>query len=337
MNIQEYFPPKKLEEGKTRCLLLFSGGLDSILAGKVLEEQGIDILPVNFKSCFFTSKKAIEIAKQLHWTLIIIDITEEALKLVENPKYGYGKNMNPCIDCHALMIKITGGLMQNYNSHFIATGEVVNERPKSQNPKSLKIVERESGYEGYILRPLSAKLLSPTIPEEKGLVKRDKLLKLSGRSRKPQIALAEKYGLENYPSPAGGCLLTDPEFSKRLKNLLKWKGKLKLEDVELIKRGRNIFVNGNLIVIGRNEAENKILIENAKEKDIIMTTVEKAGPVTIIRFLDAPPQNNVIEKAALLTIRYSQGKKLPSMTVKIKFKNKIELKKYNFNEWKKYF
>jgi len=336
MKIKEYFPPKKIEKEKVRCLLLFSGGLDSTLAGKVLEEQGIDILPVNFKSCFFTSKKAIEIAEQLHWPLIIIDITEEALKLVENPKYGYGKNMNPCIDCHALMIKIAGELMESYNSQFIATGEVVNERPKSQNPKSLKIVEKESGYEGYVLRPLSAKLLPPTIPEKKGLVKRDKLLKLSGRSRKPQIALAEKYGLENYPSPAGGCLLTDPEFSKRLKKLLEWKGKLELEDVELIKRGRNIFMNGNLIVIGRNEMENKILKENAKEHDIIITTVEKAGPVTIVRPLNKFFQDNVIEKASLLTIRYSQGKILPSMTVKIKLKNKIEFKQYNFKEWEKY-
>jgi len=336
MKIKEYFPPKKIEKEKVRCLLLFSGGLDSTLAGKVLEEQGIDILPVNFKSCFFTSKKAIEIAEQLHWPLIIIDITEEALKLVENPKYGYGKNMNPCIDCHALMIKIAGELMESYNSQFIATGEVVNERPKSQNPKSLKIVEKESGYEGYVLRPLSAKLLPPTIPEKKGLVKRDKLLKLSGRSRKPQIALAEKYGLENYPSPAGGCLLTDPEFSKRLKKLLEWKGKLELEDVELIKRGRNIFMNGNLIVIGRNEMENKILKENAKEHDIIITTVEKAGPVTIVRPLNKFFQDNVIEKASLLTIRYSQGKILPFMTVKIKLKNKIEFKQYNFKEWEKY-
>lgn len=138
MKINEYFPPRKIEKQKTRCLLLFSGGLDSTLAGKVLEEQEIDILPINFKSCFFDSKNAIKIAKQLNWPLIIVDITEEELRLVENPKYGYGKNMNPCIDCHAQMIRFAGKLMEKYNARFIATGEVLNERPKSQNPKSLK-------------------------------------------------------------------------------------------------------------------------------------------------------------------------------------------------------
>ncbi|MCP2604727.1 tRNA 4-thiouridine(8) synthase ThiI [Candidatus Aminicenantes bacterium AH-873-B07] len=337
MKIKEYFPPMKIGKKRIRCLLLFSGGLDSTLAGKILEEQGIDILPVNFKSSFFSSAKAIETAQQLNWPLIIIDITEEELKLVENPKHGYGKNMNPCIDCHAQMIKFTGQLMQKYNAKFIATGEIVNERPMSQNPKSLKIVEKESGFEGYILRPLSAKLLPMTIPEKEGLVKREMLLGLSGRSRKPQMVLAEKYGLKKYSTPAGGCLLTDPGFSLRLKKLLTWKGKLELEDVELIKRGRSIFTGENLIVIGRNKLENKILMENVKENDVIITTVGKFGPVTIIRSLNKIPNNDIIEKASLLTIRYSRGRKLPSQTVKIKIKNKYEFKTYKFSDWEKYF
>lgn len=188
-----------------------------------------------------------------------------------------------------------------------------------------------------MLRPLSAKLLPLTVPEKEGLVKREKLLNISGRSRKPQLALAEKYGLENYPSPAGGCLLTDPGFSKRLRKLLEWKGRLELNDVELIKKGRILFENKTLIVIGRNKKENKALMKNALESDFIIITIEKPGPVTIIRSFEKSPQEDIIEKASLLTIRYSKGKKLPSLTVKIKHGEEIEYKKYSYIDWEKYF
>ena len=204
---------------KIKAVVLFSGGLDSILALKLIQEQGIEVKGVNFKTPFFGLGEAFVIAKDLDIDLEIIDITEELLKILKNPKYGFGKNMNPCIDCHALMFKKAGEYMNKIGASFILSGEVLGERPMSQNRNSLSIIERESGLEGKILRPLSALLLTETIPEKGGLVDRNKLLDISGRSRKRQMKMADEMGIKDYPSPAGGCKLTEPSFSKRLRTL----------------------------------------------------------------------------------------------------------------------
>ncbi|MGB6371043.1 MAG: tRNA 4-thiouridine(8) synthase ThiI, partial [Atribacterota bacterium] len=206
-------------KNKIKAVALFSGGLDSILAVKLIQEQGIEVRGVNFKTPFFVLDKTFAAIKNLDINLEIIDITEELLKILKKPKYGFGKNMNPCIDCHALMFKKAGEYMNKIGASFILSGEVLGERPMSQNRNSLSIIERESGFEGKILRPLSALLLMETIPEKGGLVDRNKLLDISGRSRKRQMKLADEMGIKDYPSPAGGCKLTEPAFSKRLRDL----------------------------------------------------------------------------------------------------------------------
>ena len=237
-----------------------------------------------------------------------------ALPILKAPKHGYGRFMNPCIDCHALMIERAGELMKQIGADFVATGEVLGERPKSQNRQALNIVEEESGLKGYVLRPLSAKLLDETIPEKKGLVDRSRLLAIRGRSRKPQMELARKYGIDEYPSPAGGCVLTDPMFSIRLRNLYKIEPEPSAKDVNLIKIGR-VFISseGALIVVSRNEQENSELIALAEPGDLIFEVEDYPGPLTII------PKNSFGEEtvfeAAALTARYSKAKAAPAADV----------------------
>ena len=192
------------------CVLsLLSGGLDSRLAVCVLRDQGINVHGVAFDSPFFTLQHAKDAATQLDIHLHVIDFSTEIISLLEKSKHGFGRCMNPCIDCHSIMVRRAGQLMEELGFHFLSTGEVLNERPMSQNMKSLGIVGRESGYGSVLVRPLSAQLLPESDPEKAGWVDRSKLLSLSGRGRKPQMHLAEKYGLRDYPSPAGGCRLTE--------------------------------------------------------------------------------------------------------------------------------
>ena len=281
-----------------KALVLFSGGLDSILATQLLKKQKLEIEAICFKSCFFDEKNAKIAAKDLGISLKVIDFSKKHLKIVKSPKYGYGKNMNPCIDCHILMLKEAKKIMES----FIATGEVLGQRPMSQNRNSLKKIEKESSLRGYLLRPLSAKLLDQTIPEKNGIVKREKLLDISGRSRKRQIALAKKFNLKRYPSPSGGCLLTDPEFSKKLKELSNVFPKYKKNDIELLKTGRHFWKSKTKIVIGRNEEENKKIKKIARKGDILVEIKNYPGPLTLIR-----PYGKVkcIKQAKKLTQFYS--------------------------------
>ncbi|MBC7350358.1 MAG: tRNA 4-thiouridine(8) synthase ThiI [Candidatus Aminicenantes bacterium] len=286
MKITEIRKPGQ-KQARARALLLFSGGLDSVLAGKVLEEQGIEVVGLTFRSQFFGAAEAIRAAKELGWPLLLADISQEQIELVEKPKYGYGRRLNPCIDCHGQMARIAGRLLEKYQADFVATGEVLGERPKSQNRQALAIVEKLSGIKGLVLRPLSARLLAPTIPEEKNLVDREKLLDIYGRSRKRQLELAEKYGLREFPTPAGGCLLTDPVFSTRLRQLMEWRGKLRAEDISLIKTGRVFFEADGLIVVSRNERENEKIAGLADESDILATTAGVKGPLAVVRLKQA--------------------------------------------------
>ncbi|MCR4395874.1 MAG: tRNA 4-thiouridine(8) synthase ThiI [Candidatus Saccharicenans sp.] len=274
-------PGRKL--ARARALLLFSGGLDSVLAGKLLEEQGIEVVGLTFRSQFFGAEAAVRAAEELGWPLLVVDLSQEQIELVENPKYGYGRRLNPCIDCHGQMARVAGRLLGKYQADFVATGEVLGERPMSQNRQSLVIVEKLSGLKGLVLRPLSARLLEPTIPEEKGLVDRERLLDICGRSRKRQLELAEKYGLKEYPTPAGGCLLTDPVFSARLRRLMEWRGKLRAEDIDLIKTGRVFFESEGLIVVGRDERENEKIAGLVGQSDILVTPAGIKGPLAVVR------------------------------------------------------
>ena len=296
---------------KVKVLVLFSGGLDSILAAKILLEQGAQVEAITFKSYFFGSELAQKAAKNLGIKIRVIDISKPQLKIVKRPRYGYGKNMNPCIDCHLLMLKTAKKIMEKENFDLIATGEVLGERPMSQNKQAMALIEKEAGLSGYLLRPLSAKLLKPTIAEKKGLIDRDKLLAIQGRSRKKQIELAKKYNINWYPSPAGGCLLTDPGFSQRLKGLLKNYPQAKETDINLLKIGRHFWYQSKnketlaKIVVGRNQQENEQLKKMRQKKDILIELKDFSGPTTLIRLYKGKDLKQAIKLAQKLTKRYS--------------------------------
>jgi len=288
---------------KIKAVALFSGGLDSILAVKLIQGQGIEVKGVNFKTPFFGLDKTFLASKNIDMNLEILDITKEHLEILKKPKHGYGKNMNPCIDCHTFMFKKAGEYMSKIGASFIISGEVLRERPMSQNRNSLSIIERESGFEGRILRPLSALLLSETIPEKEGLVNRNKLLNISGRSRKRQMELALKMGIEDYPSPAGGCKLTEPAFSKRLRDLFT-QDVFSLEDIEMLKLGRHFRLSTNIkLVVGRNKEENEKIKEYFQEGDFLFKAKNLKGPVSLLK--GACHENEgFISKSCQITARY---------------------------------
>lgn len=308
-----------------KAIILFSGGLDSILCAKILQKAparwqqsrpragNIKLLGISFKSYFFNSNQAEQAAKSIKLPLKIIDISSQQLRITKNPKYGYGKNMNPCIDCRILMLKQAKKIMKDQGFDFIATGEVLGQRPMSQNKQAIELIEKSAGLQGYILRPLSAKLLKPCIAEEKGYIDREKMLDIFGRSRKKQIELAKKYKVKIYPSPSGGCLLTDPEFSKRLQNLIDVCPKCENSDIELLKIGRHFWQGRVKIIIGRNEAENKRIKALARKTDILIEMKNYTGPTALIRnYGKSKVSKTAVEKAKRLTQFYSlkaRGKK----------------------------
>ncbi|MDD5590101.1 MAG: tRNA 4-thiouridine(8) synthase ThiI, partial [Candidatus Portnoybacteria bacterium] len=211
------------------------------------------------------------------------DLRADFLAVLKNPKHGYGAGMNPCIDCHALMLKKASEIMKKEGFDFVATGEVLGERPMSQNKKALEIVEKEAGIEGRLLRPLSAKLLPPTLAEKNGLVDREKLADISGRSRQKQFELAKKYDIKKFPTPAGGCALTQSGFAERLKKLAEFKKDFDSGDAALAGIGRHFFENDAWIILGRNEKENELLREAAGKKDLFLEMENFPGPSALIR------------------------------------------------------
>lgn len=296
---------QKVKE-KPKAIVLFSGGLDSILAAEILRRQGVHIKAVIFKGYFWSTEKAEKIAKELKIPFKVVDISRSHLKIVKNPHYGYGKSMNPCLDCRILILKKAKEIMKREKFDFVATGEVLGERPMTQNKKALFLTEKKSGLKGYLLRPLSAKLLPKTIPEKLFLIEREKLLDIKGRARKRQIRLAEKFGIKNYPSPAGGCLLTDIEFGKRLKELLKIFPGCQRNDIELLKLGRHFWEKKVKIVVGRNEEENKKIKKLARKRDILIEMENYPGPTTLIRnYGENEISKDVVKKAKKLTRYYS--------------------------------
>ncbi len=267
---------------KARGFSLMSGGLDSQLAIRVLERAGAEVEALCFTSPFFSSDTARAAADALGVKLNVVDFTDDIISLVENPRRGFGGAMNPCIDCHATMIKRAGELMVERGFDFVATGEVMGQRPMSQNKQSLGIVERDSGLKGRLIRPLSAKLMEPTIPETEGLLDREALLDIQGRSRDRQIALAEEFGIKEYPSPAGGCKLTEEGFCRKLKDL---KDNETLSDrrlVELLVVGRRFRLPGGTgVILGRDRADNARL-KNEKALGVVIAPVNCPGPTALI-------------------------------------------------------
>lgn len=276
-----------------KAIALISGGLDSTLAARLMQDLGIELVCLNTVSPFCLCNRqsssgcmhgASKVAKDLNLRLISIDVSEEILNIVRKPRFGYGSNMNPCIDCRILLFEKARESMQSQGASFIITGEVLGQRPMSQRLHNLKLIEAQAGLSGLVVRPLSAKVLSPTIPEKEGWIPREKLLAINGRGRRDQFDLARKFGINDFPCPSGGCLLTDPQFSKRLRDLMQY-GEFGLNDIRLLKIGRHFRLDKKTkLVVGRNQEENEYLMSLARDNDyIFMPCEETAGPTALGR------------------------------------------------------
>lgn len=289
----------------TRAMGLISGGLDSILAARLMLEQGIEVVGISFVTPFFNSEGAQRATAAVGIPLKILDITEPHLAMLRHPKHGYGNNMNPCIDCHALMLREAGRVMEDEGGDFLFTGEVLGQRPMSQNKGALRTVELESGYEGLILRPLSAQLLSETIPEQEEKVDRERLMGIKGRSRKEQLALAQRYNITEYLSPAGGCLLTDPIFSRRLEDLFRHHDPFQIRDLELLKVGRHLRLTPALkAIVGRHAQDNEKILQLVAPEDDLLKVEGYPGPLCLIPYGGTAED---IERAASICVRYSDA------------------------------
>jgi tRNA U34 2-thiouridine synthase MnmA/TrmU len=287
---------------------MISGGLDSTLAARLIKEQGIEVIGICFRSYFFNEKNAKRMTKQIGIQLEVIDFSKEHFEMVRDPKHGWGKNMNPCIDCHSMMMRYSGELLEKFNADFIITGEVLNQRPMSQNRSALDIVKKQSGFSDKILRPLCAKNLKETQMEIDGLVDREKLLDIAGRNRKTQMALAEEWGIKDYPSPAGGCKLTEPSYSIRLKEVLDRKEDVTEKDVHLLKYGRHfISENGTKIIVSRTGEEGEKIKQLLNNEDMMFITSKFTGAMVIIPEGENPTDED-FTFSCRLAVRYSKGK-----------------------------
>jgi tRNA U34 2-thiouridine synthase MnmA/TrmU len=306
---------------------LLSGGLDSTLAVKLMLDQGVDVTVLNFVTPFCTCTRkgckheASHAAEVFGVPIKVISVGKDYINMIRKPEYGYGRNMNPCIDCRIFMFRRAKKYMDGIGAHFIFTGEVVGQRPMSQHRKALKIIEKESGLENLVVRPLSAKLFSPTLPEKKHWIDRKKLLSIHGRRRIPQIELADKLGIRDYPCPAGGCRLTDPNFARRLRDAFSHE-EYSVRDIQLLRYGRHFRLeSGAKVVVGRNEKENKILLSFLDKDDIIMEATEVGSPTVLLKKHKGKED---VKEAALLCIGYSDAQKDDEANLRIKYGNEHE-------------
>ena len=295
-----------------KAIALLSGGLDSSLAVKLMIDQGIEITAIHFTSpfCNCTPRKAgcrhqaRILAEELRIEIQVLSKGMDYLEIVKNPRHGHGRGMNPCIDCRIYMLRKAGELMSSLGASFVVTGEVLGQRPMSQHRKAIEIIESESGLDGLILRPLSAGLFPPSLPEREGIVDRKKLLALSGRSRKAQINLAENLGIKDYPCPAGGCLLTDPVIASRLRDLCTFMPDFDMTDIHLFQIGRHFRIHPALkIILGRNEAENGRLIGLTKPGFTLFTPANFRGPTALATGIPDESQDRLIGE---MIARYSK-------------------------------
>ena len=316
-----------------KAVALISGGLDSMLAARLLLDQGIHVEGINFYTGFCVEghthairnkdknkpkrNNALWVAETLGIKLHIVDVIEQYKDIVLNPKHGYGANLNPCLDCKAFMVKKANEWIQQHGFDFIITGEVIGQRPKSQRRETMPIIAQESGANDLLLRPLCAKLLPQTLPEREGWVDREKLLAISGRSRKSQMALAKKYGISDYAQPAGGCcFLTDAQYSHKLADLWAARGEKRydLDDIMLLKVGRHIRPRSHFkLIIGRDEGENNYLDGYRHQFTHLLADTEN-GPTVL---LQGEADDSDLELAARLTARYSQGRDKEQVSIRV--------------------
>jgi tRNA-uridine 2-sulfurtransferase len=308
---------------RPRAVALYSGGLDSTLAILTVLRQGVDVKAVTFLNHFgcdisdksSCSKDPFSAAERFGFEVKLCHLAEKFIRIVKNPKFGHGKNMNPCMDCRILMLREAKEFMEMTGAAFLITGEVIGQRPMSQRRDALDIIDRESGLRGLILRPLSAKLMKPTMMEEKGMVDRELLYDFSGRSRKPQMALAAEFGLTDYPAPAGGCLLTEPNYSFRLRELLAYEPDPSLDDLALLRLGRHFRMSDDCkIIVGRDRNENESMHSLVSEKSICLQVESHASPLVIVR---GKATEEIIRTAASLCARYSDARHLHEAEVRV--------------------
>ncbi|WP_373500117.1 tRNA 4-thiouridine(8) synthase ThiI [Desulfococcus sp.] len=301
---------------KVRALGLSSGGLDSILSALVLREQGIDVAWVSFETPFFSSDKARKASESTGIPLTVRNITPIYVEMLRDPRCGYGQHMNPCLDCHALMFQLAGEMLQAAGFDFLFSGEVVGQRPMSQTRSSLRYVEKKSGFEGYILRPLSAQRLPETIPEINGWIRREALHGIAGRSRKPQIALAKRFNVSDYPNPAGGCLLTEKNYCARLQDLFDHAETCTEAELHLLKHGRHLRISPRTkIVTGRDQKDNEAIIRRYDpDKDTLIRTVHIPGPVVLVC---GPASRDEVLAAASICIGYSSAPRHAAQEVNV--------------------
>ena len=286
-----------------------------MLAAELVRAQGIDVLALFFETPFFTADRALASAGSMNLPFKVVNITERHLEVVKHPKHGYGGNMNPCIDCHALMFRMAGEMLKSEGAAFVFSGEVMGQRPMSQNKKALTLVSEESGLNGLLLRPLSAKCLSPTIPELEGWVDREQLMGIQGRSRKPQMTLAAQLKLGDYPSPAGGCLLTEKGFSRRLKDLLDSNSEVIVNHLESLKLGRHFRIGDHVkVVVGRNKGENERLRTLAVKGDMLINTCSVPGPTVLV---SGVLSSEALDVAVQITLSYSDAREGENQAVRI--------------------
>ena len=294
-----------------KAVALLSGGLDSMLSVRLMLEQGVEVHALNFMTvfCNCTSKgcahQATKVAEEFNVPIKVMNITKEYMEVVKNPKHPRGRNMNPCIDCRIFTFKKAKEFMEEIGASFVITGEVIGQRPMSQRKQAIMTIERESGLKGLIVRPLSAKFFEPTMPEKEGIVDRNRLLDIHGRRRNQQMALAKEFSINDYPCPAGGCLLTDKNFSVRLKDLLKSKPDYDISGLHLLKIGRHFRISDNLkFIVGRDSKENEKLMDLSEKGDFILDILDIPSAVGLAR---GKASEKDIETMASILARYSDS------------------------------
>ncbi|OGW40663.1 MAG: hypothetical protein A2Y97_08430 [Nitrospirae bacterium RBG_13_39_12] len=306
-----------------RAVALFSDGLDSILSAITALKQGIEVKAIKFLTPFncnlndvsLCSNSTFSVAENFEFEVKLCNLSDKFIEIVRNPRFGYGRNMNPCIDCRILMLKEAKLFMDMVKADFIVTGEVLGQRPMSQKKNTFYLIDREAGLKDLVLRPLSAKLLKITFPETQGIINRDMLYGFSGRSRRPQIALARELGITGYPTPAGGCLLTEPNYACRLKDLLTYTTILSIRDISLLRIGRHFrFSPSCKIIVGRNEAENEQILSLHKKEDCLLNVEGYGSPITIIT---GEITDEALKTAASICARYSDAKNLSMVGVSV--------------------